>query len=529
MAPQRLLRIARRWLPLLILGMILPGVATYVLTSVQPQVYQVSAILLPAQLRLAGNPDFNTVAMSRLVGLATNYSYTAKSHDLLSNVGRELNLTDGVEQLSKRVDATVDANAAALTITARAGSAAAAALLANAVANAVETQSSAVQDNPSLLGDVATVRQRILETEAEYQRLLALPPPRTVENTQALNSSLSLLQNLTNVYNSLTASINSTPGGLTVVDQADAQLAQMIAPRTLYYTLLAVVAGLLIAAGIASLLEYFDDSVKDSEDLEEVADLRLLGTIAPTRAERGRAVIRPLATLVSPRSGVAEAFRMLRSSIDFASVDAPIRTLLVTSSLPGEGKTITAANLAVAFAQAGRQVLLVDADLRRPGVHLVFDVPNAHGLTTLLRSDEVGLDTITQVSEQANLRILTTGPLPPNPAELLGTKRMQTILDRLKAGGDLVIFDGPPLQAVTDSAILGSFLDGTLYVIAAGRSRRGAVRLGIEALAMAHANVLGVVMFDAPRGSVTGYHENARVSPETPVIAGRAVEPANPT
>jgi len=177
----------------------------------------------------------------------------------------------------------------------------------------------------------------------------------------------------------------------------------------------------------------------------------------------------------------------------------------VTSSLPGEGKTITASNLAVVFAQAGRRVLLVDADLRKPGVHVVFDLPNAHGLTTLLRSDEVSLDALAHQSEQTNLRILTTGPLPPNPAELMGSQRMRTVLDGLKTGEDLVIFDSPPVQAVTDSAILSSFLDGTLFVIDAGHSRRRAVRVGREALAKAGANVLGAVLNRIPARSHSGY------------------------
>jgi len=166
--------------------------------------------------------------------------------------------------------------------------------------------------------------------------------------------------------------------------------------------------------------------------------------------------------------------------------------------MPGEGKTITASNLAIAFAQAGRRVLLVDADLRKPGIHTVFNLPNTSGLTTLLRNEHSSLEAASQVIEQDNLRVLTTGPLPPNPAELLGSQRMRAILERIQLGNDLLIFDSPPLRAVTDSAILSSFLDGTLLVIDAGRSKRRAVRQGREALAKADANVLGVVLNRIP-------------------------------
>nr|MBA2558591.1 CpsD/CapB family tyrosine-protein kinase [Propionibacteriales bacterium] len=200
----------------------------------------------------------------------------------------------------------------------------------------------------------------------------------------------------------------------------------------------------------------------------------------------------------------------LRNNVEFASVDAPIQTLLVTSSIPGEGKTVTAANLAVVFAQAGRQVLLVDADLRKPGIHVIFDLPNAHGLTTLVRSDEVSLDPITHATEQENLRILTTGPLPPNPAELLGSQRMRVIVDRLKAEAEVVIFDSPPLQAVTDASVLSSFLDATILVIDAGHSRRGTVRRAREALARAGGSVLGAVLNRIPARANSEYAQYYR-------------------
>ena len=195
-----------------------------------------------------------------------------------------------------------------------------------------------------------------------------------------------------------------------------------------------------------------------------------------------------------PRGPAAEAYRTLRTNLEFASVDEPVRTLLVTSSIPGEGKTTTSSNLAVAFAQAGRRVILLDADLRKPGVHKLFDLPNTSGLTSLLRTDDVTVDDVAQVTEEERLRIVTTGPLPPNPAELLGSHRMQTILERLVAAADLVIVDSPPLQAVTDAAILASITDGSLLVIDAGRTRRAAAGHGREALAKSGARVLGAAL-----------------------------------
>ena len=530
MAPQRLFGIARRWWPILLSGVLLASVATFLLAGSQPQVFQVSTTLLPEQLRLGGDPKVTTVATSRLVGVATSYSYTARSREVLSKIGTQLGLADTVEALSKRVDATVDAEVAGLTITARAGTAAAAAALANAVAQEIEDQSAVEPSDPTVVANLEAIRTQILATEAEYRRLLGLPEPRTAADTTALGNALALLRELTGVYDSLSASINKTPGGLIVVSAADPLLAQLIQPRTLYFTLLAAVAGLLIAAAIASVLEYVDETVKSPEDIEAAANLLTLGTISSKDGMRRlrRRQTREPAILIDPRSGVAEAYRTLRSGVEFAA-DGPLRTLLLASSLPGEGNTITAANLAVAFAQAGRRVLLVDADLRKPGVHRIFDASNTHGLTTLLRNDNVDLDGVAQPTRQPQLRILTTGPLPPNPAELLGAERMRAILDRLKAEADLVILDGPPLQVVTDSAILSSFVDGTLLVIAAGRSRRDSVRVSSDLLARARARVLGAVLQGAARDTLPKYPDDTKAQIESSIIATRAGERANPT
>jgi capsular exopolysaccharide synthesis family protein len=209
---------------------------------------------------------------------------------------------------------------------------------------------------------------------------------------------------------------------------------------------------------------------------------------------------------------VAETYRSLRTSVEFAFLDVPVRTLLVTSALAGEGKTVTAANLAVVFAQAGRRVLLLDADLRKPGVHLMFGLSNAQGLTTLMRGDGPAVGAVVQATEQDNLHVLPAGPLPPNPAELLGSQRMRAVLESLKAGCDIVIVDSPPVQVVTDATILSSLMDGCVFVIDATRSRRRAVHHAREALDRAGAHMLGVVLNRVPaeaRADYGGYYGDA--------------------
>jgi capsular exopolysaccharide synthesis family protein len=277
------------------------------------------------------------------------------------------------------------------------------------------------------------------------------------------------------------------------VDPAVAPL-DPASPRILLNTLLAALVGLLLAVGIAFLAEYLDDTLKSPDDVEAVTGLPTLGTILRMKGDEGRSTIYRLAAILYPRSPAAEAYRTLRTNIEFASVDAPARMILVTSAIPGEGKTTTAANLAAVFAQAGHTTLLVDADLRKPGAHKIFDLPNAQGLTNLLRTDDVTVRDLAQPTEQEHLSVLTTGPLPPNPAELLRSARMHTVLERLAASAEFVIVDSPPLQAVTDAAILSSLVDGTVLVVDAGRTRSGAVRNGRETLAKVGARVLGVTL-----------------------------------
>jgi non-specific protein-tyrosine kinase len=417
--------------------------------------------------------------------------------------------SDLADELSRRVRADAPLDSTFLTISAQDADPARAAAIANALAEQLIAASPAIQGRQaefqaSIDADLQATQAQIDATQVKVEALTGLTD-RTPAQDAERDTLEGRLATLRATYATLASFSSGNASNLLSIIEPAVGSPSPISPKPLLNTLVAAVLGLLIAAGVIFIAEYLDDGVKDPDDVQEVAGLSTLGTIARMKGGKDRSEIYRLAAILYPRSGVAEAYRTLRTNVEFASVDAPIRALLVTSSIPGEGKTVTAANLAVVFAQAGRRVILVDADLRKPGVHRVFDLPNAHGLTSLLRSDEVSLDAIAQTTEQENLRIVTTGPLPPNPAELMSSQRMRTVLDRLKTGGDLVIFDSPPLQAVTDSAILSSLVDGTLFVIDAGHSRRRAVRPARESLARAGANVLGAVLNRIPKGAQSEY------------------------
>jgi non-specific protein-tyrosine kinase len=488
--------IVRAWLPLFVASVLLAAIAAYFVSIQLPKAYEAKATLAVGQSLSAANPDYNQLLVSQQ--LSTTYARVATTRPILEKVIKQLGLADTPDDLAARVRADASTDSTLLTITAQDADPSRAAAIANAVADQLIAASSTIQGRQadlqkSIDADLQATQDRIASDQERAAALIAIPNRTTQQDVvlQTLESELVTLRATYATLLSLSAGNDSNL--LSVVDPAVPPTSP-VSPRVFLNVVLAAFLGVLIATAVAFTVEYLDDRVKDADAVQEVAGLGTLGTVARMKSRRGRSELYRLAALRHPRSGVAEAYRTLRTNIDFASVHAPIRSLLVTSSVPGEGKTVTAANLAVVFARAGRQVLLVDADLRKPGIHLIFDLPNAHGLTTLLRSDEVGLDAIAHESKQENLRILTTGPLPPNPAELLGSQRMRTIIERLKTGNDLLIFDGPPLQAVTDSAVLSSFMDGTLLVVDAGHTHRRSVRQGREALAKVGANVLGVVL-----------------------------------
>jgi non-specific protein-tyrosine kinase len=493
---RRLITVFRAWLPLIAAATIVAGAVAFIVSSVQPKIYEAKATLIVGQSLSAANPDYNQLLVA--AGLSTTYAAIAETRPILENVIKNLGLEDTTKELSDRVRIDVPRDSTLLTISAEDTDPERAAAIANELGAQLIAASPAIRGREAELQaaidrDLAATQVSIEQTQAQIQELSAIEN-RTAAQTAELQSLEGRLISLRSTFASLLPlSTGSASNVLTVVEPADAP-SQPVSPLVLLNTLLAATLGLLAVAGVAFVSEQLDDSIRDPETLRSVTSLSNLGGIAQMRGDRGRSEIYRMVTLLYPRSISAEAYRALRVNVEFASVDAPVQTILVTSAAPGEGKSITSANLAVVFAQAGRRVLLVDADLRWPSIHRYFDLPNTQGLTTLLRGESESVEAIAQPTEQPNLRVLLTGPLPPNPAEQLGSHRMQTVLTMLRQSADIVIFDSPPLLAVADAAVLSAFADGTLLVIDAAHSRRRQVVLASTALARAGANTLGVVL-----------------------------------
>jgi capsular exopolysaccharide synthesis family protein len=293
--------------------------------------------------------------------------------------------------------------------------------------------------------------------------------------------------------------------------------------------------GLAIGIGIVVLLSFLDSTIRTPEEVES-HNISLLGTIpvidhpaqplaidAETRAGTGgRPKFTPhRAAHLDPRSSVAESYRSLRTTVQFAGLDKEIQVLAISSSAPQEGKSTTSSNLGIVMAQMGKRTLIVDADLRRPVLHSVFGLPREPGLTNLL-FERTTLEEAIQKTDVPNLFILPCGIIPPNPAELLGSKRMWQLMARLRTEFDMIILDTPPVVAVTDALLLGHAADATILVARADVTRIDALMRAMDAVERSGANLLGVVLnnFNVANayGSYYKYYQYYHYYSNTPVV-----------
>jgi capsular exopolysaccharide synthesis family protein len=355
------------------------------------------------------------------------------------------------------------------------------------------------------LKELIAYNQLLLDQARTSSDLLAAGESNARQS--ALSGQQSAYANLLGTYLSIQLT-QSQFFDVTVVEPAIAPT-KPIRPNIVFNTFLGAFVGLNLSAGLAFLLEYLYRSFETGDDVRQVLSLPTLGTVPRLRGQERSS---RLVTSTMPLSPASEAYRALRTNIRFASVDKPLTTLLITSAEPGAGKTTVVANLGVACAQAGLQVVLLDTDLRIPRLHHPFHLNNRAGLTNLLVGDVHNVEECMVRTKIDNLRLITSGPIPPNPSELLGSKRMEAVLAKVKRSADLVILDAPPTLAATDAAVLAQGADGVLLVVYAGKTRHDAARHAVESLLQVGSNMIGVVLNAVPthRGSYYhyGYYQN---------------------
>ncbi|HYG81448.1 MAG TPA: polysaccharide biosynthesis tyrosine autokinase, partial [Pyrinomonadaceae bacterium] len=356
----------------------------------------------------------------------------------------------------------------------------------------------AIATENRLRQEYASQSGRVTENNRDMLQLSMLN--QSIEtNKQFLNTFLQRKSELENQKDDPTKTNNVT---VTQYSRSGA----LIGPARTRNVIIALLLSLGVGIGLAFLLDYLDDTLKSIEDVDRYVHLPALALIPSNRSEQRPRLkgkghgpaeageTTALALINDVRSPIAEAYRHLRTSLLLSSAGQPPKTILITSSQPSEGKTTTAVNTAVMLAQTGAEVLIIDCDLRRPRLHAHFNVPNAKGVTNFL-SGESGLDGLMQPYEKlSNLKLLTSGPVPPNPAELLGSDEMRKLLSMASDRFTHVVIDSPPAISFTDASILSTMVDGVVLVVHGGRSSRAVVRRAKQQLLDVGANIFGVVL-----------------------------------
>ena len=318
-----------------------------------------------------------------------------------------------------------------------------------------------------------------------------------------MQSTLALYQqiysNLLNSYESIRlARLQNTPNVVQV--ELAAPNYRPIRPQPLNNIGLGGAVGLMLAAGIIFLIEYLDDTIKTPGDIAQLFDLPVIGYIAEMSQDLNG--IGSVYVNEEPRSPVTEAFRSLRTNIEFAGVDQPLRTIMVASANPAEGKTTVAVNLAMVFAQSGKDVVVVDADMRRPKVHRFLGISNRAGLSDVFLNSRT-IQAIERPWKDTKLSVITSGSLPPNPSELLASDKMFRFIENLKQEKDISIIDSPPF-VVSDASVLASKVDGVILVVQPGKTHADSIRACVEQMSRVEARLLGIVFNRIPRNR--GYY-----------------------
>jgi capsular polysaccharide biosynthesis protein len=431
----------RKWMWLVVLAALLAGGIAFVISRNQTPVYRAGTTVLVTPGSTQALDNYSSLIASER--LAQTYAQLVQSAPVMKETYRRLaaefaddpNAGDPASGFSVSAEPVRDTQLLRVSVTGTDPD-----LITDAANTLVEVfiewqaaiqQARYAESKANLTAEMELVQANIQAAEARIRTLQAEGEGADQNEVVRLQDQLAQYRNsysaLLSSYSSIGLAEANSGATVTVVTPAEKPTVP-ISPRVTRSTLLAAAVGALLAAGVAFLIEYLDDTVKGPEDLQ-ASGLGVVGVVqrvSPT----GRDGASQVFAINQSKSLVAEAYRTLRTNLQFSSLDTPLGSLVVTSAVATEGKTTTAANLAVVMAQTGKRVVLVDADLRRPSAHKLFGLSNDSGLTTALVEDPAALNGYLQETEVENLRVLSAGPIPPNPQELLGSQRMQELLHR---------------------------------------------------------------------------------------------------
>jgi polysaccharide biosynthesis transport protein len=522
----------RRWWWLLVLATVLAALSSFLATVRQAPIYQARSTLIVGQALYDPNPTTNAFILSQ--ELASNYADIANREPLRVATMQAL----GLNSLPTYVAAAVP-NGQFLEIVVNDTIPERAMAVANELANQLillgptNVEGDDVGRTEFVNEQLNKLEVQIEETQVQIedlqQELGNLVSASQIADTQnqlgALQNKLTTMQT---IYADLLSSTQSGASNtLSIIERATVPR-RPIGPNKPLTVALAAAVGFALAAVAAYILDYLDSTVKSSKDIEKLTNTPIIGYLSELDIEQSG----KLYVAENPRHPIVEEYRSLRTNLEFAGVDHPLKTIFVSSADTGDGKSSVAANLAVIMSQSEKKVILLDADMRRPNAHNFFGLPNDYGLSDVFRG-KLNIEEAAKDWNNGKVSVITAGSPPPNPAELLGSKKMKEILDYLHDQADVVIIDGPPF-IVADAAVLASKVDGILAVVWAGHTQDSALRSMMEQIRRANARVVGVALNRVPLKSFryyTGnryharYYEEETTSKEKSRFAGLAMVP----
>jgi capsular exopolysaccharide synthesis family protein len=520
---RRQVAIAVRWLPLVLIGAVAAGAIAYAATSSQPKVYESTARLI-----VDPGPSPTTQDLAVAQEQASLYAGLAGSRAVAQAVAERLSLDETAEDLLDSVQTETDPESLSLAITASAGDPEAARALAEAFGEETRVQ---VRDR-LITDEVRDADRAIKANEAaiafSQRRLNNLidKPNKTVQDridVQALFSQISALQS--DILFLQQSSSSFVRNRLSWLEEASVSTSP-VEPRPLYWTMLALVVGGMLGLGAGFVLEFLNGKVRDARDLEAATGVGVLGAVVEKRGDIRGGDPERLVVLRHPHSREADAYRSVRARITLASGTA--RTVLVTGAEPTDGQSAVTANMALAYAEAGHTVILIDADLRSPHLHSYFGVPNERGLSVLLSGNDVPLNFVTVPTPHPRLRLMPAGPASIEASEMLVSPHVPRVLGRLLQVADMVVVDGPSMESNLDAAMLATYLQAAILVVPSG-SRIDRVTEAARVLQSDDARFSGAVLYRTVGGSHGRTYPRPALSLPAPRIAQPGAASSSPT
>ncbi len=488
------------WLILLVTAFC--AFASYMVSKNMRPFFRSSTTVLVNEAPATQTTDYSSVLMSKQ--LTSTYAQMMTKDPVLAEVIDTVGIGNSISDMKEWITVTAIRDTQLIQVSVETTDPDFSAMIANTLVEVFTQQIQEIQIE-RFAQSKAALELQLSDTDKQIAYYaLKLEKAKTEEERDSIEAKLaqyrSIYANLLLSYEQIRLSEAQSISSVVQIETATANPSP-VRPNLYMNTLLAAVVGFLLATIAIILREALDDTIRTPQDITKRFKLPVLGVIN----HHGPNGDLPI-TMTDPRSPTAEAYRTLRTNVSYTSIDHPLKVIMVTSSEPGEGKSKTISNLGVVLAQNGNSVILADCDMRHPRLHAYFKLNNRVGMSMLFSRPEL-LKNVCQPTKTNGLSVITTGPLPPNPAELMGSKAMRSILAAIRQSVDVILIDTPPVLAVTDAAALASAVDGVLLVVLPGKTRFSAFQQTLDQLRQVNAHVLGVVLNNVvTKGKSYGYH-----------------------